>query len=163
MEHLRTASHSVEDELRSATAARDAARAERDVLKLAVDTDKAAAAAAIAKSEELQRASGRRAGVDRCSVARRRSRGDAAAARMFRGDECRGDAAAATWIFRGGASRRRRGRDVNIPRGRVAAAAPRRGNSSRVGSSPTSNVAEVSTGYARSTLQRILKGLPRLS
>ena len=42
----------------------------------------------------------------------------------------RGGAAAATWIFRGAESRRRRGRDVDIPRRRVAAAPlPRHGYS----------------------------------
>ena len=39
----------------------------------------------------------------------------------------RGDAAAATWIFRGELSRRRRGRDVDIPRRAVAAPRLRRG------------------------------------
>ena len=37
----------------------------------------------------------------------------------------RGDAVAATWIFRGDESQRRRGRDVDLPRRRVAATLPR--------------------------------------
>ena len=36
-------------------------------------------------------------------------------------DRSRAEAAAATWRFRGDGSRRRRGRDADIPRGRIAA------------------------------------------
>merc|ERR1712097_94314 len=48
----------------------------------------------------------------------------AATPRLRRGysvERGRGDAAAATWTFHGDGSRRRRGRDVDVPWGRVAA------------------------------------------
>ena len=48
-----------------------------------------------------------------CGVDPLMNRGDAVAA-TYSAEASRGDAAAATWIFRGGESRLRRGRDVKI-------------------------------------------------